>query len=253
MVRGTARSACANIAPCDTRKNPHLTPALSAPKGGEGDFAGAAYVPLRPLGGGDRGRSARRLRYSFLRASLRLSGTARPAESHLSHRIPLVPPNPACPAASHLSHRIPLVPPHPACPTESRLSHRIPLVQANPTCPGESHLSQLIPANLASDTRSHPASRSGAGRALRRRGRGATVRPAGAALRAERPPERRNGRSPSATVEAPWRCGSARSSRNQPHTPQVEEEARAPRGPRRATCGMEEATGGRAGRRRFGH
>ena len=89
-------------------------------------------------------------------------------------------------------------------------------------------------------------------RALRRCGPGATVRPVDAALWAERPPERRNGRSPSATVEAPWRCGSARSSRNRPHTPQVEEEARAPRGPRRATCGMEEATGGRAGRRRSG-
>ena len=35
---------------------PHLTPALSAPRGGEGDSAIGVSVPLRPLGGGGQGR-----------------------------------------------------------------------------------------------------------------------------------------------------------------------------------------------------
>ena len=128
----------------------------------------------------------------------------------------------------------------PIRPARSRVSSTL----ACPTYPGESRISFFV---------SRPTSCSVAGCSLRAFRPGATVRPVDAALRVERPPERRNGRSLSATVEAPWRCGSARSSRNQPHTLQVEEEARAPRGPRRATCGMEVATGGRAGRRHSGH
>ena len=31
-------------------------PALSAPRGGEGEFGGAVYVPPSAFGGGDRGR-----------------------------------------------------------------------------------------------------------------------------------------------------------------------------------------------------
>ena len=80
-----------------------------------------------------------------------------PTESHLSHRIPLIPPNPAYPTESHLSHRIPLVPPNPAYPTESRLSRRIPPVPPNPTHPTESHSSHripLIPPNPACPTAS---------------------------------------------------------------------------------------------------
>ena len=64
-----------------------------------------------------------------------------PTESHLSHRIPLIPPNPTYPTESHLSRLVPL---NPAYPTESRLSHGIPL---NPAHPTESHLSHGIPLN----------------------------------------------------------------------------------------------------------
>ena len=81
-----------------------------------------------------------------------------PRESHLSHRIPLIPANPAYPTESRLSHRIPLIPPNPTCPTESRLSHCIPLVPPNPACPTESHLSHripLVPPHPAYPTESH--------------------------------------------------------------------------------------------------
>ena len=43
-----------------------------------------------------------------------------PAQSHLSHRIPLIPLNPTCPGESHLSHLIPV---HPG---------EIPLIPGNP-------------------------------------------------------------------------------------------------------------------------
>ena len=60
--------------------------------------------------------------------------TACPTESHLSHRIPLIPQNPTYPAESHLSRGIPLIPRIPTYPTESHLSHLIPVN------PGESRI-----------------------------------------------------------------------------------------------------------------
>jgi len=44
----------------ERRARPHLTPALSAPRGGEGEIVGAACVPPPPFRGeGGRGRWAR--------------------------------------------------------------------------------------------------------------------------------------------------------------------------------------------------
>ena len=103
------------------------------------------------------------MQHESQRATTLVIAAACPAESHLSHSVPLNPGEsrpshsiPLCPGESHLSH---LVPPSPG---ESCLSHLIPLRPAEshlshsvPPSPGESRLSHLIPPYPGESRPSH--------------------------------------------------------------------------------------------------